>query len=354
MKHGGNLRAACSAYGHHQFLDFSANINPLGIPKQIQDIWLQNIDAVTHYPDPDCELLCGAIAQLEQIPETSILCGNGSSELLFLAVEVKQPKRVLLLAPCFAEYEQAARRVGAEVIWYHLEQTQNFQWTVNDMPLDHIDMIIIGNPNNPTSQCASIELMNDLIQQCKIRNIELLVDEAFIDLVLDKPTIIDHAVMNEHLLVLRAFTKSLAMPGVRIGYAIAGSSWLDEMKKKQIPWSVNVFAQDIAQALPNLTDYKNKTRQWLIEELPYMYQSMRQFSGLDPIAPSTNFILWNAQKNGLQLKEYLAQEHYILIRDCSNYNGLEEGWFRTAIRLREENDRLVQAIEMFLEVSTLE
>lgn len=354
MKHGGNLRAACSIYGNHQFLDFSANINPLGIPEPIRMVWLQNIDAVVHYPDPDCELLGEAIAELEQIPVTSVLCGNGSSELLFLALEVKKPKRVLLLSPCFVEYKEAALAAGAEIVWHNLEQEKNFQWQLEDLSLDDINMVIIGNPNNPTAQCVSVEIMKGLVQRCQTRGIDLLIDEAFIDLTLDKPTLIHTAVLNEHLLVLRAFTKSLAVPGVRIGYAVAGASWLKAMKDKQVPWSVNIFAQQIASALPNLSEYKSETQRWLAQELSYVYQSMKGLASIEAIEPKTNFMLWHVQKDAVELREYLVEKHHILIRDCSNYYGLSQGWFRTAIRLRQENDQLFRAIGEFLETSNLE
>lgn len=343
IKHGGNVRKARELYGNKEFIDFSSNINPLGLDDAIKEALASAILTVTQYPDPDCTDLRRALAVKHDIPTDYILCGNGASELLFLGLQSKKPKKVALFEPCFLEYEAAIHASGAEIV--PISFLDDFQFPWEQIPWEAIDMIVMGNPNNPTSTCLSQHQMEKLLQKCTQHEVVLFIDEAFNELTLAKPSMIPYVKNHDNLFVLRAFTKSLAIPGARLGYAITNPSWIQAMKKKQITWSVNAFAQSIASAIPHLRNYWKRTDHWMQEEYSYSYQAMQQIETIQAWKPHTNFMLWRCEQKNLVEK---MAEKGILIRSCSNFKQLDATYFRTAIRAREENDRLIHALKEVL------
>lgn len=349
--HGGNLRWAKQQFGDRDYLDFSANINPLGIPKTLQASWraLLESDALMHYPDIECTRLREAIGCMLDVSPDCILCGNGASELLGLAIKAKKPKNVLLIEPCFAGYAFAAESNQANPIRLVTNADQNFEWNIEDLDLQRADMLVLGNPNNPTSRGMTKSKLCALLDACHDAHVDIVVDEAFIDLTCSGVSVLDFAAQNEHVIIVRAFTKSLAIPGVRLGYAVGSGAWLRAMKADQTEWSVNVFAQAVAEVLPDLADYQSKTRAWLMQTVPAYKKQMDQIRHLSGYEPQCNFMLWHFDgKEPHILAEKMAKKG-VLIRSCQNFYGLNERYFRTAIRFEEENNRLFAALQCCLE-----
>lgn len=352
--HGGNLRAAAQRYGRDElsFLDFSANINPYGLPDPIAAALH---DAVAHrmtsYPDPDCVALRAAIGLYDGCDPAWILCGNGASELIQIAFDAIRPKRALLFCPGFSDYERSARLCGAELVFEPLAPENGFLPDDDALHgalgrLSPGDALITGQPNNPSSTLWPIERLRSLAAACRDRGVYLLIDEAFLPLTLAGE---DASLRNElqnfpQTLLFRAFTKSLALPGLRLGYAIAAPDLLARLKSRQVCWSVSAFAQAVAPALCALDDYRAKTRAWLESELPWQFEALA-LPGLRAFLPATNFILARVE-NGLGARELCdrAAKQGVLIRDASNFRGLDERFIRVGVKLREDNRALIHAL----------
>ncbi len=344
--HGGNLRWASEHYGPPcgGWLDFSANINPLGVPgvlkKELHRIVEEELE---HYPDPDCKQLVGVLASHHGLDKKNILCGNGASELLQLALEVWPPGRYLLPVPSFVDYERALVRSGHEPIFFPLPAGKGFVPDLDELraQLARCEGLIVGNPNNPTSVLLPRAQLLDILSTGK----HILVDEAFLELTGagEENSLAGHVKEFPNLLILRAFTKSLAIPGLRLGYALGGEALLGALKERQTPWSVNRAALAVGEVFPHLKGYREKTAAWLAVELDFLWQGLNLLPGITAYRPATNFILCHYRRGVAPLREALARRG-ILIRACGNFRGLDQHYFRVAVRWRRDNQRLLSTM----------
>ena len=271
-----------------------------------------------------------------------ILCGNGAAELFFAAVQAVCPQKALVIAPSFSEYEEALRSVGAEVEYYYLCEEDNFQIREDyvDKLSEEIDMIFLCNPNNPTGQTIDRDMLIKILDRCKKRNIVVVLDECFLEF-LDEPNRYEMSDLRgeyPNLLIIKAFTKIFSMPGLRLGYAISSNQdILEEMSWKLQQWNVSVPAQMAGvAALENPKEYIRQTREYVSGQREYMRNIMKMM-GYVVFASKANYLFFKGRP-GLE-KE--ALEAGFLIRDCQNYEGLSEGFYRIAVRTKEENERLI-------------
>lgn len=304
-EHGGNIYK----YGK-DIIDFSANINPLGLSKEIKRV---NLDRILHYPDPDSKELIKCIARYWRIGEENILLGNGSSELIYLIVYTFRPQKIFIPVPSFSEYERAAKIAG--------------RWNGG------VELLFICNPNNPTGSLVKVPRFKGL----------KVVDEAFMDFLQDedKHTMIWEATKNKKIIVLRTFTKFFAIPGLRLGYLIAHRDIIKRLKRYQPPWNINSLAQAVGIVLED-KEYIEKTRRFIEKERQFLFRELSKIKGLKPLPSVVNFILVEVDSPA-GLKEKLIQKG-ILIRDCSNFRGLNNRFIRIAVRKRSENIRLIEAL----------
>jgi len=348
--HGGNLRRASELYGTPAggWLDFSANINPLGVPPVLKEALHRVVEEeLEHYPDPDCKQLVTVLAQYHNLDRENVLCGNGASELLQLALEVWPKGRLLLPVPSFIEYEQAARLGGHKPVFCNLTAGTGFMPDIERLCtwLTHCDGLVLGNPNNPTSVLLSKQDLLRLLNTGK----PILVDEAFVELTCggEANSMARYLQDFPNLLIVRAFTKSLAIPGLRLGYALGHKDVLKAMKKRQIPWSVNRGAQAVGEVFPLLVEHREKTKAWLSTELDYLWEGLNRLPNITAFKPATNFILCQYEQEVGSLADALAK-HGILIRPGENFRGLDNRWFRVAVRSHKENKRLLSVLQEVL------
>ena len=338
--HGGDI------YRHPEVIDFSVNTNPLGAPESVKRAVQESVADIEHYPDVRCEALREAISGFEQVNMEEILCGNGAAELFFAAVQAVRPQKALVTAPSFSEYEEALRSVGAEVEYYYLCEEDNFQIREDyvDKLSEEIDMIFLCNPNNPTGQIIDRDMLIKILDRCKKQNIIVILDECFLEF-LDEPNRYEMSDLREeypNLLIVKAFTKIFSMPGLRLGYAISSNQdTLEEMSWKLQQWNVSVPAQMAGvAALERPEEYIRQTREYVSGQREYMRNIMKMM-GYVVFASKANYLFFKGRP-GLE-KE--ALEAGFLIRDCQNYEGLEEGYYRVAVRTEEENERLITWLE---------
>ncbi|HOO54593.1 MAG TPA: threonine-phosphate decarboxylase CobD [Methanothrix sp.] len=351
--HGGKIREKADSLDldQEELLDFSANINPLGHPP-LEDLILREMKWVGHYPDNDYVEFRRACAKFVGVDPKNIVPGNGSSELMRLFAEalIEEGDKVVITEPTFGEYEAQSRLFGAEIV--HVPRGINAPKDPKDFLDDSIlevaKAVFICNPNNPTGTLLNRSTIADLAERCEKAETFLFVDEAFIELADPDQTVADVAPKMEHIFVVRSLTKSFGVPGIRLGFGIAGDRLAGVMNKTRLPWSISSLASAAGTHLLGQNDHLIKSRQVIKEELSWLSGELRRL-GLDPVDSSVNFILVGVAPAGLRSSELVERmvAERVLVRDCSSF-GLGEDYVRVAVRNREENKRLVSALEKVL------
>lgn len=337
--HGGDI------YRNPVRLDFSVNVNPLGMPDGVEAALHEAVSSVQEYPDMEALALKESLAEKLAVPEDNLLFGNGASELLMAVVHALRPTKIMIPSPSFYGYQHAARAAGSQVIPYMLREENGFLLTeelFTVLEQERPELLILANPNNPTGVLTSKGYLKQLLGKCRKTNTWLLLDECFIGFCEGQDSMLSEIGKEDRLLLLRAFTKSYAIPGVRLGYLISSEELLRKIREQLPEWNLSVFAQKAGRAclssenaayLTETIRYVKKERQFLIDELQKM--GIRVFPG------EANFLL-------LYCKETLYEKllwRGILIRDCSNFEGLSLGYYRIAVKRHEENLQLLEAIK---------
>ena len=344
--HGGNITAYELKYGRTP-LDMSANTSPLPVPEGILSALREAAPRFSEYPDPGCTLLKKGISEKHGVPSEYIACGNGASDIIFRTVAALRPKKALITAPSFSEYERALVHYGCKAVRHELSVENEFD--LDDKIIEKIksdtDLIILCQPNNPTGRIIDKSLLMRIMKKCAETGCRLLMDECFIDF-LDEPeccSLISET-GNDRLILLRAFTKFYGMAGLRLGYCICSDTALIERIEDAGPcWNVSTAAQAAGIAALGEKEYADKLRALIMTERPKMYRALSDL-GLKVIKGEANFILFCSDAD---LCSGLSEKG-ILIRDCSDFRGLEKGWYRTAVRTEEDNLKLIRAIREVL------
>lgn len=340
-QHGGDI------YSHPGVLDFSANINPLPTPDPILEAAKEGLELVSGYPDYACRELRAALAGSLRCPMDCIICGNGAAELLFTLVLARKPQKALVAVPGFLEYENALRSVGTEIVYYPLQETNGFALCEDYLSslTEELDMVFLCSPNNPTGNLIDRELLLKISDICENKQILLVMDECFQDF-LQNPSrysLLQELAGRQYLFLLKSFTKLFGLAGLRLGYGVTWNrELLEKMKQSRQPWSVSLPAQKAGIAALAQEEYVRKTREYIRQEQQFLYQSLRGL-GWKVYEPSANFIFF---RGCVGLQETLLEQN-ILIRDCSNYCGLEPGYYRIAVKKHEENKKLIEAVGNF-------
>ena len=346
--HGGDI------YRNSVDCDFSINLNPLGMPDAVREALKKSMERWERYPDPLCQQLTEAIAQKYQIRAETILCGNGAADLIFQAVLAERPRRALVLSPSFSEYEQALRAFDCQICVFPLKPEDGFvpdmdrlTEAVADVSGKKVDMVFFCNPNNPSGIAVKREQVEKLAAFCLRHQVRLILDECFCEF-LESPWQITMMGLTEdypNLVILRAFTKTYSMAGLRLGFAVCSDErLLKTMAALRQPWSVSLPAQEAGVAALSVPEtYLEKTRRLLREERPFLKKGLEEL-GYRVFDSMANFLLfYDPQEDAHSLWE-LCRHQKILIRDCRNFSGLGPGYYRICIRSREENSRLLRAL----------
>lgn len=340
--HGGNI------YQYENCLDFSANCNPLGTPEGVIQAVAESLRHISEYPRVGYGPLRQAIGTYEGVPTRYVICGNGAAELIFSVCRAKKPKRAMVLAPTFAEYEQALRSVGCEVEYYELKEALDFYVQPDFVQSLHreLDMVFLCNPNNPTGVLTEREELLKILNRCRELEILLVVDECFLDFVREPGdyTLKMYLEEYENLFLLKAFTKRYAMAGIRLGYGLTGNqALLEGMEEVTQPWNISTIAQEAGLAALREEAYVERGRTLVFQEAEYLQRSLKDL-GLRVYPSQANYVFFRGPEHFF---EDCVKEG-ILIRNCGNYPGLSEGYYRMAVKLPKENQKLVQVFEKIL------
>ena len=341
LVHGGDWAGYRAEFGCDA-LDFSANVSPLGLPAGVAAAITNALPTADRYPDPLCRELRAALAGAEGVPADWILCGNGAADLIFRLALAVRPRRALLPAPTFAEYEAALQTVGCAVQRVFLREENEFAVTEEfiDAVTPETDIVFLCQPNNPTGQVAPPALVERLVRRCAECGAVLVVDECFLDFLPDRDAWTAKLLLRDapQLIILKAFTKLYAMAGVRLGYALCGdAALLEKMRGAGQPWAVSSLAQAAGLAALQETAYAGAVRALIAEQRPRMAAGLRAL-GLRVMDGQANYLLFRATPDfGEKLRRRGA-----VVRSCANYPGLDAAWYRTAVRTAEENTQLLQ------------
>lgn len=340
--HGGDVYSQ-----NTNFIDFSANVNALGMPPTVKKALRVAANNCSAYPDPFCRKLTKKLAEFWQTSQCNILAGNGAADILFKFALAIRPKHTLLLAPTFADYEKAFAISGSKFSYYTLKPENDFK--VQEDFLQHIvkgvDLIVICNPNNPTGQLTNKKIMLDILQKSKEVGAKILVDECFMEFVAEKEayTLINYLSEYENLFVLRAFTKTFAMAGVRLGYLLTSNlDIIDSCRKNSQDWSVSTLAQAAGVAALEEKEYLKRTKIYVQAERCNIIAALHKL-GIKTFGSKANYIFMFVP----QIKNFpdKLEVKGFLVRNCENYIGLNKNFVRIAIRTKIQNRKLIKAIK---------
>ncbi|HBG06162.1 MAG: threonine-phosphate decarboxylase [Geobacteraceae bacterium GWC2_58_44] len=352
-EHGGNVFAVARSLGvpPEKIVDFSASINPLGMAPGVRDALAGCLDRLLHYPDKGAAELKERLAAYHGVGAGHIAVANGSTELIHLLPRVVEGRRGLIVAPAFAEYASALERAGWQTDYFTLKSGDGFTLSLpalQEKLREGYDLLFVCNPGNPTGALIPKKDIEAVIELCRNSGTFLVLDEAFVDfcegesaksLICDLPRGV----------LLRSMTKFFAIPGLRLGYAIGAPETIDAISSLQDPWSVNTAAQVAGIASLSDADYCERTRHYMDQERDRLATRLAGLSWLRVFSSRANYILVEI-RNGLGAGELRSRlmEKGVLIRDCSNFQGLDGRFFRVAVRLRGENEMLLELLGEFL------
>jgi len=342
--HGGDIEGYVREYGKEP-LDFSANCNPLGLPESAITAITSSLRYADRYPDPLSRRLAEALGKKLAVSTESIFLGAGAAEVIFRLTAAIRPKKALLLAPGFAEYELALATVGCESKFHCLTPENGFMLTEKylDDLTDDIEMVFLCNPNNPTDCLIEPSLLIKILAVCAEKNIYLVLDECFNGF-LDDPdarSLRKYLPENHRLVILGAFTKIYGMAGLRLGYCISYNiELIKALRDAGQPWSVSSVAEAAGIAALSDNNYLERSLKLINEERVFLVDGLRS-CGMTVCEPAANYIFFNSS---VTILGELCRKKGFLLRDCSNYRGLSKGYYRIAVRSHEENSRLLETI----------
>lgn len=336
MIHGGDI------YRNQVNIDFSVNVNPIGIPQSVKAALLEAVEACSEYPDIRQEALKSAVSNMLNIQKEHILFGNGASELFMAIVHALKPKMVVIPIPSFYGYEYAAKACESSISYYEMKKENEFSFGEGIFEIldNSVDLLFLANPNNPVGGLLSKAFMKQLFEHCQQKGIYVVLDECFLDFCGQDASLLASYVEFPNVIFIRAFTKIFAIPGVRIGYLINSDETLLKRIEKQLPeWNLSSFAQNAGLACTKEQKYIAQTIDYVEQEGAFLSKELKKM-GFEVYPHAANFILIYLE---LPLYERLLEKG-ILIRDCSNFRGLSKGYYRIAIKRREENEQLLKTI----------
>ncbi|MDR7865930.1 MAG: threonine-phosphate decarboxylase CobD [Sporomusaceae bacterium] len=350
FEHGGNIHAVARLTGAApgQLLDYSANINPLGLSVAVRDAVRTALDDIIHYPDAAAAALKSAISRRYGVQPALITCGNGAAELLYVLCQVRRPRRVLLAAPTFSEYERAARAAGAAVSYFPLTAEDGFRLDPDAFAarLAGVDIAFLCNPNNPTGCLIRRGEAETVIAAAARAGAWVVVDESFLDFL---PDAADHTcrpllAAYSNLIILQSLTKFYAIPGLRLGFLLADPAVGDILDRAKDPWNVNTLAQAAGVAALGDDAYRAASVAAVAAAREELVSGLAALPGVHPFPACANFVLARLAGTTAPVLRQAMLRDGILIRDCSNYPELSPAYIRLAVKLPDQNAALLAAL----------
>ena len=356
--HGSDLEKIEEIYHikKEDITSFSANVNPLGISPLLRDTLAKHVDAITSYPDREYTQLRKSICAYTGANFENIIVGNGSTELISLFIQTTHPKKALILGPTYSEYEREISLEGGHTLYYPLKEENNFQMDVEDFCNqlnDSLDLLVLCNPNNPTSTAVARKDMRKILDCALQYGISVMVDETYEEFTPEGSKISSIPLTNNYnnLIVLRGISKFFAAPGLRLGYAVTGNpDLLKYINTKKNPWTINSLAEIAGCIMFSDKDYINKTKALITGERQRMYDTLSSWKTVKVYPSCTNFLLVRILRE--DVTSDMVFDHCIrkglMIRDCSTFPFLDSSYIRFCVMSPEKNNELLEAFREIL------
>ncbi len=352
-EHGGNLRKLAASTGRSpdDILDFSANINPLGPPEWLRPLISSRLSSLIHYPDPECFSLRASVSDYYGVTMDEVLIGNGTTELIHLLPRAIPFSRSLIPVPSYSDYVNAVELAGKTSEKLFLKEKDFFQLNLSllDNKIGGDELVFIGHPNNPTGLPIDPSALKALA--LKHPSTFFAIDESFLDFVDETESMVFGRLDN--VIVLRSFTKFYAIPGLRLGFAIAHPDTVRQIKRIMPLWSVNGLAQAVGEKALHDFDYATRTRRFVRNQREFLLKELQSFPGLTVFLGKANFLLLRIDRKDMDAfvlaKRMLSLG--IAIRVCDNFEGLDKRFFRIAVRTEDENRQLLDCLKGAMEAS---
>ena len=347
LGHGANVDNMAKKFGKNEndIIDFSSNVNP-HIISDLGKYVLEGLEKSRSYPDINYTNLRNNISDYIKVDSELIIPGNGATEIIYLLMKSIK-RRLAILNPTFSEYGRGAKLNNLEIIDFHLKEENNFSIDLDEIQknMDKFDSLFVCNPNNPNGKVKDLnELLDLMIENDKL----LIVDETFMEFVgeEEKYSLINKIEQTPNLFILKAVTKFFGMPGLRLGYGVTSNKQIiNNIYEYKEPWTINSFAENLSNYLFKDKEYINGSKDYYINERKFMLEELRKISRLKVYDTDTNFVLIKLdddEANSLKLE--LFEKYNILIRDASNFIGLDKSYIRVAIKSHNDNKVLIESL----------
>ncbi|MCR5302023.1 MAG: aminotransferase class I/II-fold pyridoxal phosphate-dependent enzyme [Lachnospiraceae bacterium] len=352
--HGSDLEKIEKKYGvkKEDIVSFSANVNPLGISGLVRSALPSHIDVIGSYPDREYTRLRTVIGNYCETDPDSILVGNGSTELITSFIRTLCPKKAMITAPTYSEYERELSLGGGSSLYFPLREEDGFALDADALTKalnEAVDMLIICNPNNPTSTAAARSDIARILDRCKELNIFVLIDETYVEFCEDYDSIncVPLTAVYDNLCLLRGVSKFFASPGLRLGYAVCGNpDLIRDISSVKDPWTVNSLADEAGQLMFSDREYIEKTKELIFSERRRVTGALRSIPALKVYEPKANFVLCRIAKENADADILFdkAIRRNMMLRNCSSFPYLDNSYFRICFMNPEDNDRLLGLI----------
>ncbi len=317
--------------------DFSTNVYYKGIPKPLEAHLTKSVPTILNYPEPDSLALQDKIAAHHHVDSNQVMVTNGSTEAFYMLANYFKGKISTILTPSFAEYEDASILYG-HTLKFVSHQSFNQENNINT------DIIWIGNPNNPDGRVISRVALKNF---CNCNSgVIVIVDEAYSELCFNFESSVSLVQETPNLIVVCSLTKTFAIPGIRLGYIVLPEALQEELSAFKIPWSVNSLAQEAGYFI--ISNYEDLLPDHgaLLKCSHEFQQKLNGIDGLEVTASDCNYFLVKLKKGkATDLKAFLIREYGLLIRDASNFRGLDDSFFRLSIQEEDHMQLLIKGIE---------
>lgn len=353
--HGSDLEKIAEYYhvNKEEIVRFGANVNPLGLSASVKSELASHLDIISSYPDRGYKTLKNAVSNYTGADPSHIVVGNGSTELISLLISQRNAKKALVLGPTYSEYERELNLTGGIITYYNLEESRDFILDTDDF-LHHltpdIDLVILCNPNNPTSSAIHNNEIKRILDYCGKQNIFVMIDETYVEFApeIQNITAVPLAAEYDNLMVIRGVSKFFAAPGLRFGYGItSNAAFLQALLTHQNPWSLNSIGAYAGELMLKDQDYIKCTHSLICSERTRLCQKLAAMPDIRFYKPYGNFILIRILKREITSFDVFeaAIKEKMMIRDCSSFESLDGEYVRFCIMMPEDNDRLLNCIE---------
>ncbi len=357
--HGSDLEKIEHVYQipKEELTNFSANVNPLGISPMLRTQLSKHVDLIAHYPDRQYTQLKEKISQYTGADKQHIGVGNGSTELISLFINRLHPKKALIIGPTYSEYEREIFLGGGSSHYYRLKEEQDFKIDVHNLKkqlTEDIDLLVLCNPNNPTSSSIYQHDLRQILDYCKELDIFVLIDETYVEFSnkIEEVTAIPLTAYYNNLIIIRGVSKFFSAPGLRLGYSICGNQPLrQKIDSHKNPWTISSLASYAGEIMFDDQAYISKTKALIRNEREKIYHTLSSWKNVKTFAPTANFILVKLLKDTLpssELFKALIQKR-MMIRDASSFPFLNDKFFRFCFMMPEDNERLLLELRKHIE-----